>query len=198
MRYHERMVMLRVLDGLWKDHLLEMDHLKEGIGMRGYAQQDPLVAYKKESFEMFEAMMTRFQEDTVAVPLPDADCGAGWAAVDRGVRAGADGSGSAAGGERCAACRLHGAPREIAVPTRVPTTTIDALEKEFERKKQRELVAAGWRAAAKQRAGAAPCGEQGWRNDPCPCGSGRSIRSAMGRKLEALKGDQVDEIPSAC
>ena len=55
MRYHERVVMLSVLDGLWKDHLLAMDHLKEGIGLRGYAQQDPLVAYKKESFEMFEA-----------------------------------------------------------------------------------------------------------------------------------------------
>ncbi len=65
MRYHERVVMLSVLDGLWKDHLLAMDHLKEGIGLRGYAQQDPLVAYKKESFEMFEVMMLRFQEDTV-------------------------------------------------------------------------------------------------------------------------------------
>ena len=65
MRYHERMVMLSVLDGLWKDHLLSMDHLKEGIGLRGYGQQDPLVAYKKESFDMFEAMMGRFQEDTV-------------------------------------------------------------------------------------------------------------------------------------
>jgi preprotein translocase subunit SecA len=54
-----------VLDGLWKDHLLNMDHLKEGIGLRGYGQQDPLVAYKKESFDMFEAMMNRFQEDTV-------------------------------------------------------------------------------------------------------------------------------------
>src|SRR6202044_1647068 len=64
MRQHERMVMLSVIDGLWKDHLLSMDHLKEGIGLRGYAQQDPLVAYKKESFEMFEAMMMRFQEDT--------------------------------------------------------------------------------------------------------------------------------------
>ncbi len=64
MRYHERIVMLSVLDGLWKDNLLAMDHLKEGIGLRGYAQQDPLVAYKKESFDMFEAMMLRFQEDT--------------------------------------------------------------------------------------------------------------------------------------
>ena len=64
MRYHERMVMLSVIDGLWKDHLLAMDHLKEGIGLRGYAQQDPLVAYKRESFDMFEAMMMKFQEDT--------------------------------------------------------------------------------------------------------------------------------------
>ena len=65
MRYHERMVMLNVIDGLWKDHLLSMDHLKEGIGLRGYAQQDPLVAYKRESYDMFEAMMLKFQEDTV-------------------------------------------------------------------------------------------------------------------------------------
>jgi len=65
LRYHERVVLLTVLDGLWKDHLLAMDHLKEGIGLRGYAQQDPLVAYKKESFDMFEAMMAKFQEDTL-------------------------------------------------------------------------------------------------------------------------------------
>ncbi len=65
MRYHERMIMLSVLDGLWKDHLLNMDHLKEGIGLRGYGQQDPLVAYKRESFDMFEEMMNRFQQDTV-------------------------------------------------------------------------------------------------------------------------------------
>ncbi len=65
MRYHERVVMLSVLDGLWKEHLLAMDHLKEGIGLRGYGQQDPLVAYKKESYDMFEAMMSKFQEDTV-------------------------------------------------------------------------------------------------------------------------------------
>ncbi len=65
LRYHERVVMLTTLDGLWKDHLLAMDHLKEGIGLRGYAQQDPLVAYKKESFDMFEMVMQRFQEDTL-------------------------------------------------------------------------------------------------------------------------------------
>src|SRR6202043_123002 len=63
MRYHERMIMLSVLDQQWKDHLLNMDHLKEGIGLRGYGQKDPLVEYKRESFDMFEAMMQRFQED---------------------------------------------------------------------------------------------------------------------------------------
>src|SRR5437667_8562141 len=65
MRYHERMIMLSILDQQWKDHLLNMDHLKEGIGLRGYAQHDPLVEYKRESFDMFEAMMQRFQEHTV-------------------------------------------------------------------------------------------------------------------------------------
>ena len=65
MRHHERIVMLSVLDQLWKDHLLGMDHLKEGIGLRGYGQKDPLVEYKRESFDMFEAMMERFEEETV-------------------------------------------------------------------------------------------------------------------------------------
>ena len=65
MRYHERMIMLSVIDAQWKDHLLSMDHLKEGINLRGYGQHDPLVEYKRESFDMFEEMMQRFQEETV-------------------------------------------------------------------------------------------------------------------------------------
>ncbi len=65
MRYHERMIMLSVLDTQWKDHLLSMDHLKEGIRLRGYGQHDPLVEYKRESFDMFESMMQRSQEDAV-------------------------------------------------------------------------------------------------------------------------------------
>ena len=65
MRLHERMIMLQVVDGQWKDHLLAMDHLKEGIGLRGYSQRDPLVEYKRESFEMFEAMMDRVEDETL-------------------------------------------------------------------------------------------------------------------------------------
>ena len=78
LRYHERVVMLTVLDGLWKDHLLQMDHLKEGIGLRGYAQQDPLVAYKRESFDMFEVMMGALPAGHAPQYLSHADPGARW------------------------------------------------------------------------------------------------------------------------
>ena len=65
MREFERMILLQVIDSQWKDHLLEMDHLKEGIGLRGYGQRDPLVEYKKESYEMFQEMMDRVEEDAL-------------------------------------------------------------------------------------------------------------------------------------
>jgi preprotein translocase subunit SecA len=64
-RFQERMIMLQVLDMQWKDHLYSLDHLKEGIGLRGYGQRDPLVEYKKESFDMFEALRIRIEEETV-------------------------------------------------------------------------------------------------------------------------------------
>ena len=65
MRYLEKMILLQTMDGLWKDHLLSMDHLKEGIGLRGYAQRNPLQEYQKEAFAMFEALSQRMQEDVV-------------------------------------------------------------------------------------------------------------------------------------
>ncbi|HVQ64339.1 MAG TPA: preprotein translocase subunit SecA [Terriglobia bacterium] len=65
MRFHERMIMLQIVDSHWKDHLLAMDHLKEGIGLRGYGQRDPLVEYKKESFTLFEDLMSRVEDDTI-------------------------------------------------------------------------------------------------------------------------------------
>jgi len=65
MREFERIIMLQVIDSQWKDHLLAMDHLKEGIGLRGYGQRDPLVEYKRESFDMFQSMMDRIEEETL-------------------------------------------------------------------------------------------------------------------------------------
>ena len=66
-RQFERFFMLQTVDALWKDHLLSMDHLKEGIGLRGYAQQNPLVVYKKEGFEMFQDMINKVKEDTLTI-----------------------------------------------------------------------------------------------------------------------------------
>ena len=62
MSHLEKMIMLQVIDNLWKDHLLGMDHLKDGVGLRGYAQKNPLTEYKKEGFEMFSLMMQRISE----------------------------------------------------------------------------------------------------------------------------------------
>jgi preprotein translocase subunit SecA len=184
MRYHERMVMLSVIDGLWKEHLLSMDHLKEGIGLRGYAQQDPLVAYKRESYDMFEAMMMKFQEDTVRFLFRMQILGPDGQAMNaapevprpRGPVPSAPPVASAARPQT-----LDAEPREISIPTRQPSTTIDALEKEFHRKKQRELEAA-------TRAGAGEAsqptqrrtGDKVGRNDPCPCGSGKKYKKCHG------------------
>ena len=183
MRYHERMVMLSVIDGLWKDHLLTMDHLKEGIGLRGYAQQDPLVAYKRESFDMFEAMMAQASRKTPSASssacrfsVPTAQPINAAPEPRRAVPA----APPVASADRPLS-REAAAPREIAIPTRAPSTTIDALEKEFHRKKQRELEAAT-RAGGGE--GSQPTqrrtGEKVGRNDPCPCGSGKKYKKCHG------------------
>jgi len=200
MRYHERMIMLSVLDGLWKDHLLAMDQLKEGIGLRGYGQQDPLISYKRESFEAFEAMMNRFQEDTVRflfrmqIMGPDGKeisvparvhpqsivfSGGSSTTAEPGVAAlpgGMDGNyGNGLNGSS------NRVASSIPVPTRAPSTTIDSLEEEFQRRKKRELqqarMAGGGEATetAQRRTG-----EKVGRNDPCPCGSGKKFKKCHG------------------
>ncbi|MCP3920980.1 MAG: preprotein translocase subunit SecA [Desulfobacterales bacterium] len=63
----EKYLLLQTVDSLWKDHLLSMDHLKEGIGLRGYAQQNPLIVYKKEALDMFQGMIERIKEEIVNV-----------------------------------------------------------------------------------------------------------------------------------
>jgi len=65
MRYLEKVILLQVIDTQWKDHLLAMDHLKEGIGLRGYGQKDPLVEYKKEAFDMFAEMTSRISTEVI-------------------------------------------------------------------------------------------------------------------------------------
>jgi len=183
MRYHERMVMLSVIDGLWKDHLLSMDHLKEGIGLRGYAQQDPLVAYKRESYDMFEAMMLKFQEDTVRFLFRMQILGADGQPVNAApdVRRTVPKAPPVASAAR--PVTLDAEPREVSFNTRQPSTTIDALEKEFQRKKQRELAAASMAGSGDASQPAQRrTGEKVGRNDPCPCGSGKKYKKCHGQE----------------
>jgi preprotein translocase subunit SecA len=200
LRYHERVVMLSVLDGLWKEHLLNMDHLKEGIGLRGYAQQDPLVAYKKESFEMFEAMMLRFQEDTCRNLFRMQILGPNQEPIETleqlaQLRASApppppapparpdtlfNALSNTSGAPGLASETWDGAPPSAnGNGSAAPHTTIDKLEREFQRTKQRDLAAAaqaGGTAVATQRRTTNDVG----RNDPCPCGSGKKYKKCHG------------------
>ena len=162
MRYHERMIMLSVIDGQWKDHLLNMDHLKEGINLRGYGQKDPLVEYKRESFEMFEEMMVRFQEETVRYLYLMQVISAEQPQPQETPKLEIVHSG--AGNSRRA------------------QTTIDEMEAEFQRKKKRELEQA-------RMAGSGPmeevvqvrrAGEKVRPNDPCHCGSGKKYKKCHG------------------
>jgi preprotein translocase subunit SecA len=181
MRYHERMVMLSVIDGLWKDHLLEMDHLKEGIGLRGYAQQDPLVAYKRESYDMFEAMMAKFQEDTVRFLFRMQIMGPDGQPVNAAPEARREVPKAPPVASAAHPLTLDAEPREISIAMRQPSTTIDALEKEFHRKKVRELEAASMAGAGDASQPAQRrTGEKVGRNDPCPCGSGKKYKKCHG------------------
>jgi preprotein translocase subunit SecA len=185
MRYHERIVMLSVLDGLWKDHLLAMDHLKEGIGLRSYAQQDPLVAYKKESFEMFEQMMLQFQQDTarhlfrMQIIGPD---GNPIETVQQMQAAQSQRVIPDASAQTALPLQQSGAEHApVPIHTRAPSTTIDELEKEFQRKKRRELEQARAVSSAEDAAPAQRVtGEKVGRNDPCPCGSGKKYKKCHG------------------
>ena len=193
MRYHERIVMLSVLDGLWKDHLLAMDHLKEGIGLRGYAQQDPLVAYKKESFEMFEQMMMQFQQDTARHLFRMQIIGPDGQPIETAEQmpqqgppeAGALTSGSSPQQQRLPMPGQEGegqAHAPVPIHNRAASTTIDELEKEFQRKKKRELEQARHAGAGESSNGSGPrvTGEKVGRNDPCPCGYGKKYKKCHG------------------
>jgi len=179
MRYHERMIMLSVLDSQWKDHLLNMDHLKEGIGLRGYGQHDPLVEYKRESFDMFEEMMQRFQEETVRylylmqiLERPE----------ERERAVGPEVAGLAGGGSEAGVPVPRASGGGDGRRPRPVSTSVDELEEAFQRKKRRELEQARMAGSGDLQPvqqvvrGTAKIG----RNDPCPCGSGKKYKKCCG------------------
>jgi preprotein translocase subunit SecA len=169
LRFSERMIMLQLLDSQWKDHLLSMDHLKEGISLRSYGQRDPLVEYKKESFQLFEDMMARFQEETIrflfylrpAAAPPELRRTAGAPLGDSDVE------------------EVSSAPPESARNG----ATIEDFTRDVRRKKEKELAHVRLAGAGDQRAEVKQVvrGRRVGRNDPCPCGSGKKHKKCCGR-----------------
>jgi len=158
MREIERQVMLNIIDQHWREHLLEMDYLEEGIHLRAMGQKDPLVEWQREGFEMFGAMMHSVSQDFVKyvmhVQVVEEDRQAAPAPTD--MRYSAPEDPSSAGGTMVAAARL-----EAAEGGEVPP----ALE-EPEEIINTPLVKSDW--------------DKTPRNAPCPCGSGKKFKQCHG------------------
>ena len=159
----ERDIMLQIVDTQWKDHLYSLDHLKEGIGLRGYGQRDPLIEYKKESFELFQAMKDRVDEEIVRYlwwlrPVLSEE-----AAAPRPIRR-SRAPLVLSGGAEAAASSPFGAPRRAAAAG-------------AERRAPQPERVGGDDAAVKTVRGDEP---KVGRNEPCPCDSGKKYKKCHG------------------
>jgi preprotein translocase subunit SecA len=168
MRQTERIVMLQVIDSQWKDHLLSMDELKQGIGNRAYGQKDPLVEYKKESFELFTAMMDRIEDESVRYLF--------FLQVSTG-------SGPVLPFPTDEEEEEEEAPRPD--PTeqqrQAAKSSMEDFTRNIQRKKEKELaelqfVGGDGSTGPKQ----AVAGQKVGRNEPCPCGSGKKYKKCHG------------------
>jgi preprotein translocase subunit SecA len=165
----ERDIMLQIVDQQWKDHLYSLDHLKEGIGLRGYGQRDPLVEYKKESFDLFQAMKDRVDEEIVRYlwwlrPVLSEQAAA--APVRRAPQRRAPLILNDPGAD-AAASSVFGAPRSAAATAAPPRATAT----------QQPPRVGGDDAAVKTVRHEGP---KVGRNDPCPCGSGKKYKKCHG------------------
>jgi preprotein translocase subunit SecA len=187
MLFHQRMIMLQIVDTQWKDHLYAIDHLKEGIGLRGYGQRDPLVEYKKESYDMFQALMDRIDEEILRwiflyqpVPVQEPPEGeeppaARPEARPRRPRAGGPPPASAPetyaeeGGALGLAPVSRSLPRNLTFndPTEAPSA--------FARAEPKEAHGGSDEVQTIRREG-----RKVGRNDPCPCGSGKKYKKCHG------------------
>jgi preprotein translocase subunit SecA len=158
--------MLQIVDAQWKDHLYSLDHLKEGIGLRGYGQRDPLVEYKKESFALFQQMRDRVEEEMVRylwrlMPMIGDDPNvivAPSAPRPRTPPPMTLNAPSAAAASPFGALRgSGGSATAVAEPPRPARAGGDDVVRQV----KRELPKVG-------------------RNDPCPCGSGKKYKKCHG------------------
>jgi preprotein translocase subunit SecA len=178
LRWLERRIVLDVVDTQWKDHLLSLDHLKEGIGLRGYGQKDPLVEFKKEAFVLFEDMMGRIDNETIRYLFH--------------VQIQQEGAAPPQSRETAQAApaprQLHGTATAVASaaaraeesPAKLPD-----FARALERKQERQQKDLQFQAGAARAEAPKPVrsGAKVGRNDPCPCGSGKKYKKCHGANV---------------
>jgi len=179
MRWLERRIILDVVDSQWKDHLLSLDHLKEGIGLRGYGQKDPLVEFKKEAFVLFEDMMARIDNETIRYLFHIQMQQAERSPDEMQLRPEAQQAGiprRASGGAQAAVASAAARASEPA-PQRLPE-----VARQLERKQQRQQKDLQYQTGPAQAEAPKPVrsGAKVGRNDPCPCGSGKKYKKCHG------------------
>ncbi len=179
MRWLERRIILDVVDSQWKDHLLSLDHLKEGIGLRGYGQKDPLVEFKKEAFVLFEDMMARIDNETIRYLFHIQMQQAERSPDEMQLKPDAQQAGiprRASGGAQAAVASAAARASEPA-PQRLPE-----VARQLERKQQRQQKDLQYQTGPAQAEAPKPvrAGAKVGRNDPCPCGSGKKYKKCHG------------------
>ncbi len=171
MRQTERIVMLQVIDNQWKDHLLSMDELKQGIGNRAYGQKDPLVEYKKESYELFTAMMDRIEDETVRYLF--------FLQVSTGERPPLPFPMDEDEEDEQEPEEVKPDPSEQ--QRQAAKSQMEDFTRNIQRKKEKELKDLQF-VGGDGSTSAAPVngGQKVGRNDPCPCGSGKKYKKCHG------------------
>jgi preprotein translocase subunit SecA len=171
-RWLERRIILDVVDSQWKDHLLSLDHLKEGIGLRGYAQKDPIVEFKKEAFTLFEDMMARIDNETIRYLF--------HIQVQQGEQ-------PPSGAPQPSSPPQPTRPRADAVAASAAARAsepqhLPAVAREIERRQQRQQKDLQYQTGPAQAEAPKPVkvGAKVGRNDPCPCGSGKKYKKCHG------------------
>jgi preprotein translocase subunit SecA len=176
MRWLERRIILDVVDSQWKDHLLSLDHLKEGIGLRGYAQKDPIVEFKKEAFVLFEDMMARIDNETIRYLFHIQIQQAEKHPEEMQTRPEAQRPQvpQRSGGAQAA---VASAAARASEPQRLPE-----VARQIERRQQRQQKDLQYQTGPAQAEAPKPvrAGAKVGRNDPCPCGSGKKYKKCHG------------------
>jgi preprotein translocase subunit SecA len=192
-RQLEHWVLLQAIDHHWKDHLLGMDHLKEGIGLRGYAQRNPLQEYQREGFDLFEAMMARFEDDAVDKlfamrPISEEEARSRMAQAEAEQAAVAVEHGASEPGAEIGEGKIGQASTAAPAQPIVTEEERQAFQQriaaqqvaEQRRMAEKQMVMSHGDRPASQSRQAAPAPEAG-RNEPCPCGSGKKYKKCHGR-----------------